>query len=266
MSGRARTGASAASTPALLRGLTAGAALARRSSCAGRAIGGPAAVGLGSLAQRLRRRRHRRRHHNGGERRRRLGRLVGEAEAGRHARLRELALYIDTDHGKHPSLEQFTKQTGIKVNYKEVIQDNAPFYAKIAPVAEGRPVDRLRHHRDDERLAADRADQPGLADPARPGAAPELLEVREPDRHQPRLRQRQQVHRRLAVGLHRHRLQPEADRPRDHLDRRPLGPEVQGPRRHDERQHRARQRRPAEARDRARRPRPRPTGRRPRRC
>src|SRR5690242_7703945 len=25
-------------------------------------------------------------------------------------------LYIDTDHGKHPSLQQFSKQTGIKVN------------------------------------------------------------------------------------------------------------------------------------------------------
>jgi spermidine/putrescine transport system substrate-binding protein len=42
-------------------------------------------------------------------------------------------LYIDVSHGKHPSLEQFTKATGIKVNYSEVIQDNAPFYAKIAP-------------------------------------------------------------------------------------------------------------------------------------
>jgi len=41
--------------------------------------------------------------------------------------------YIDTDHGKHPSLNQFTSKTGITVNYKEVIQDNAPFYAKIAP-------------------------------------------------------------------------------------------------------------------------------------
>ncbi len=42
-------------------------------------------------------------------------------------------LYIDTSHGKHPSLEQFTKATGIKVNYFEVIQDNAPFYAQISP-------------------------------------------------------------------------------------------------------------------------------------
>ena len=42
-------------------------------------------------------------------------------------------LYIDVSHGQHPSLNQFTKATGIKVNYAEVIQDNAPFYAKIAP-------------------------------------------------------------------------------------------------------------------------------------
>jgi spermidine/putrescine transport system substrate-binding protein len=42
-------------------------------------------------------------------------------------------LYIDTDHGKHPSLMQFTKATGIKVNYTEPIQDNQSFYATISP-------------------------------------------------------------------------------------------------------------------------------------
>jgi spermidine/putrescine transport system substrate-binding protein len=44
--------------------------------------------------------------------------------------------YIDTTSSgnKHPSLELFTKQTGINVSYKEVIQNNAPFYAQIAPV------------------------------------------------------------------------------------------------------------------------------------
>jgi spermidine/putrescine transport system substrate-binding protein len=42
-------------------------------------------------------------------------------------------LYIDTSHGKHPSLEQFTKATGIQVNYTEPIQDNQSFYATIAP-------------------------------------------------------------------------------------------------------------------------------------
>src|SRR5487761_1037626 len=42
-------------------------------------------------------------------------------------------LYIDVLAGKHLSLEQFTKTTKIKVNYMEVVQDNASFYAKIRP-------------------------------------------------------------------------------------------------------------------------------------
>ncbi|GAN81728.1 polyamine ABC transporter substrate-binding protein [Acidocella aminolytica] len=44
--------------------------------------------------------------------------------------------YIDvTSNGKdHPSLDTFTKDTGIHVKYMEVIQNNAPFYAQIAPV------------------------------------------------------------------------------------------------------------------------------------
>jgi spermidine/putrescine transport system substrate-binding protein len=46
-------------------------------------------------------------------------------------------LYIDSEKvgGKtvHPSLEEFTKQTGIKVNYKEVIEDNDSFLGKIMP-------------------------------------------------------------------------------------------------------------------------------------
>ncbi len=47
--------------------------------------------------------------------------------------------YIDvTNHGKsHPSLHQFTVQTGIKVNYLEVIQNNDSFYAKIQPSLQG---------------------------------------------------------------------------------------------------------------------------------
>ena len=47
-------------------------------------------------------------------------------------------LYIDVGadaKGKttYPSLEQFTKETGIKVNYSEPIQDNNSFFAKEAP-------------------------------------------------------------------------------------------------------------------------------------
>jgi spermidine/putrescine transport system substrate-binding protein len=41
--------------------------------------------------------------------------------------------YIDVLKGKHPTLDHFTATTKIKVNYQEVIQDNASFYAKIRP-------------------------------------------------------------------------------------------------------------------------------------
>ena len=44
-------------------------------------------------------------------------------------------LYIDVvKGGKHPSLELFTKETGISVTYDEVIQQDDTYYGKIAPV------------------------------------------------------------------------------------------------------------------------------------
>jgi spermidine/putrescine transport system substrate-binding protein len=46
--------------------------------------------------------------------------------------------YIDVLKGKHPSLDHFTQQTGIKVNYTEPITDNLPFYAKIRPSLQAR--------------------------------------------------------------------------------------------------------------------------------
>ena len=43
--------------------------------------------------------------------------------------------YIDVDDKtkKHPTLDAFTQQTGIKVNYTEDINDNDEFFAKIKP-------------------------------------------------------------------------------------------------------------------------------------
>ncbi|MGN6679966.1 MAG: polyamine ABC transporter substrate-binding protein [Streptosporangiaceae bacterium] len=41
--------------------------------------------------------------------------------------------YLDVLKGKHPSLDHFTLQTGIQVNYTEPINDNVAFYAKIRP-------------------------------------------------------------------------------------------------------------------------------------
>ena len=45
-------------------------------------------------------------------------------------------LYIDVDpknKNDHPSIDMFTKQTGIKVNYQEVIQDDPDYFGKIQP-------------------------------------------------------------------------------------------------------------------------------------
>ena len=42
-------------------------------------------------------------------------------------------LYIDVKNGRHPSLEQFQKKTGVHVDYREDINDNASFFSKIEP-------------------------------------------------------------------------------------------------------------------------------------
>ncbi|MBM4408536.1 MAG: spermidine/putrescine ABC transporter substrate-binding protein [Chloroflexi bacterium] len=53
-------------------------------------------------------------------------------------------LYIDTDDedaSKHPSLEEFTAETGITVGYYEVIYDNEDFFGTIRPdLAAGKPT------------------------------------------------------------------------------------------------------------------------------
>jgi spermidine/putrescine transport system substrate-binding protein len=43
-------------------------------------------------------------------------------------------LYIDKAKGKHPSLDLFTERTGIKVTYKEDIQEMPSFWGRIQPV------------------------------------------------------------------------------------------------------------------------------------
>jgi spermidine/putrescine transport system substrate-binding protein len=43
-------------------------------------------------------------------------------------------LYIDRARGGHrPTLEAFQKETGIKVDYREIINDNEAFFAKLVP-------------------------------------------------------------------------------------------------------------------------------------
>ncbi|MEO3814182.1 spermidine/putrescine ABC transporter substrate-binding protein [Sphaerisporangium sp. B11E5] len=42
-------------------------------------------------------------------------------------------LYIDKDGKNYPTLDAFTKETGIKVTYQEAIQDNSTWFGKIQP-------------------------------------------------------------------------------------------------------------------------------------
>lgn len=54
-------------------------------------------------------------------------------------------LYIDIDEKtkKRPTLEQFTAETGITVNYFEEINDNAEYFAKVqGPLSQGQSIDR----------------------------------------------------------------------------------------------------------------------------
>ena len=51
------------------------------------------------------------------------------------------SLYIDSAGGRHPSLERFTNDTKIAVNYRQVIVDNGPFFDAIQRyLAAGEPT------------------------------------------------------------------------------------------------------------------------------
>jgi spermidine/putrescine transport system substrate-binding protein len=52
-------------------------------------------------------------------------------------------LYIDVKGKTHPTLDQFTKKTGIKVNYYEDINDNGQYFAKVqGPLSQGKGIGR----------------------------------------------------------------------------------------------------------------------------
>jgi spermidine/putrescine transport system substrate-binding protein len=52
-------------------------------------------------------------------------------------------LYIDVKGKKHPTLDEFTAKTGIKVNYYEDINDNGQYFAKVqGPLSQGKGIGR----------------------------------------------------------------------------------------------------------------------------
>jgi spermidine/putrescine transport system substrate-binding protein len=70
---------------------------------------------------------------------------AGEADAGKTLVFSNWPLYIDIDEKtkRHPSLDLFTKRTGIKLQYIEDINDNAQFFGKIqGPLSHGKSIGR----------------------------------------------------------------------------------------------------------------------------
>jgi spermidine/putrescine transport system substrate-binding protein len=82
----------------------------------------------------------------GGEDEEGAGTTTGPAELADSLRFSNWQLYIDRDpkdKERSPSLEQFTSQTGVKVEYFEDINDNASYFGKIqGPLNQGRGIDR----------------------------------------------------------------------------------------------------------------------------
>ena len=69
----------------------------------------------------------------------------GGGEVAHTLRFSNWPLYIDYDEKtkKHPTLDEFEKETGITVDYFEDINDNAQYFGKIqGPLSQGRGIDR----------------------------------------------------------------------------------------------------------------------------
>jgi spermidine/putrescine transport system substrate-binding protein len=58
---------------------------------------------------------------------------IANGELGHTLNFSNWPLYIDVNHGKHPTLEKFQKKFGVHVRYTEEINDNNEFFGKIRP-------------------------------------------------------------------------------------------------------------------------------------
>ena len=154
----------------------------------------------------------------------------GSGEVADVLRFSNWPLYIDYDEKtkKHPTLDQFTQKTGIKVDYFEDINDNASYFAKVqGPLSQGRGIDR------DIFVFTDSSRYPQLlvskewVEPARQGQDPEHLE---PHRRaeEPDVRPRPDVQPSVAVRDDRHRVERGRHGACDVDPAAPRRPEAQG--------------------------------------
>ena len=150
--------------------------------------------------------------------------------------------YIDVDDTTktHPTLDEFTKKTGIKVNYTEDVNDNDEFFAKIRPqLSAGQDTGRDTFCLTD--WMASRLIRLGWVQKLDKANIPNWTNL---ERQPPagRVRQGPRVLAALAERVHRHRLQPEVDRRREDRDDRPAahrpGHQGQGHAAHRDARHR----------------------------
>jgi spermidine/putrescine transport system substrate-binding protein len=60
-----------------------------------------------------------------------VSKTIAKAPLGTQLNFSNWPLYIDVSHGKHPTLEKFTKKFGVHVKYTEEINDNTEFFGKV---------------------------------------------------------------------------------------------------------------------------------------
>jgi hypothetical protein len=161
--------------------------------------------------------------------------------------------YIDvTSNGSgHPSLDAFTKATGIKVKYLEVIQEIPSFYAKIAPVLKagqstGYDIVVITNRWELQELILQ-----NWLTPLPHDKLPNFKKYASPNVVNPSYDPGNKYTAVWQSGFTGIAYNPKLTK-RDHLDRRSLGPRLRRPCRHDERQSGTWQRRPAETWDRPR--------------
>lgn len=112
--------------PAFLRGMTQSRSVTRRDALR---LGGMSAAGLALAACGVQGKKV-----EAVPQKDALAEYWGSKQKNGTLRFANWPLYIDKDGKRYPSLELFTADTGIKVEYQEAIQDNSTFFGKIQPL------------------------------------------------------------------------------------------------------------------------------------
>ena len=129
---------------------------------------------------------------------------AGKTKNG-HVDFANWPLYMDP---KKPELAQFTKETGITVNYQEVIEDDASWFAKVQPQLAAQQSIGYDLMVITNGVQFKQFVQLGLPRPAGPHQAAELRRQRGAELQERGLRPGQRLQHPVGVRHHRHRVRP----------------------------------------------------------